>query len=617
MLYQNFIYFILFIFLKINLSLQICIKGENHCSKCNYMTKLCVKCDLNIYTPDKDGGCELIKTCYIGKNNCIECSDDSYKCKKCENGYFPDENGGCSYTDNCKISYKGECLECMDDYILLGKDVKHPSIKNNFILCKSLSSEDLKNCKEINMLNGVCTKCKEGFYLNSGDNRCTETENCLESSFGLCTKCIRNYYLNKKENKCIKQEDIFYKCQETIDGQNCDICDENFYLAKDGKCSQNNFCSKVGNSSECSECISGYYSSEYHSICSLADNCYLADTDTGLCLSCLKDFCLDYKDGKCKSNKENNKFKHCRTADDNCFDCIYPYFLGEDLKCASTRYCAESENSTCLLCIENYYLGLDNKCTDVENCIYSNEFHCIQCIDNYYYNIKTKKCVLETEKYINCQMTDYFGENCDKCRNGFYLNKVDYLCYDNNEKGNFYKCEKTDFTGEHCEQCVENYYLGKNFKKCTKFKGCEESSDEKKCDLCDEDHVLNVKEGICKINDKIIDESKLYYYKCNRTNEEGTECEICINGYILNNNGLCVDNSHCIEEKEDICQKCEKKEGDNFNYCLNKVLGCIKTQLEGCLECDDVLDFNKCSKCLDNYVLNDKNTCDEIKEEEN
>ena len=130
--------------------------------------------------------------------------------------------------------------------------------------------------------------------------------------------------MNKKENKCIKQEDIFYKCQETINGQNCDICDENFYLAKDGKCSQNNFCSKVGNSSECSECISGYYSSEYRSICSLADNCYLADTDTGLCLSCLKDFCLDHKDGKCKSNKENNKFKHCRTADDNCFDCIYP-----------------------------------------------------------------------------------------------------------------------------------------------------------------------------------------------------------------------------------------------------------------------------------------------------
>ena len=613
MIFKNGIVFLVLIFFQIKISKQICTKYENHCSKCNYMTKLCIKCDLNIYTPDNNGGCEPIQKCFIGKNNCNECSDDSFKCKICENGYFPDENGGCSYTDNCKVSYRGECLECKDNYILLGKN---SNIKNNFVLCKSLSSEDLKNCEEINMINGICTKCKEGFYLNSGDNRCTETQNCLESTFGLCTKCILNYYLNKKENKCLKQEGIFYRCQESINGENCDLCDENFYLAKDGKCSKNNFCSKVGNLAQCSECFSGYYSSIYNSICSSADNCYLADTDTGLCLSCLNDYCLDYKDGKCKSNKENNKLKHCRTADDNCFDCFFPYFLGEDSKCASTRYCAESENGTCILCSDDYFLGLDSKCSEVENCIYSNDFHCIQCIDNYYYDINNKECILEKEGFINCQMTDYLGKNCYKCRDGFYLNQTDYLCYNNKEKGNFYKCEETDSEGQFCEECVEQYFLGKKYKKCTKFEGCEESSDEKKCDLCDEEHVLNVKSGICEINNKIIDEEKLYYYKCNKTNEDGNECEECIDGYILNSNGLCVENNtHCAEEIDRICQKCEKKEEDNNNYCLNKILGCVETEFGNCLECDDILDFNKCSKCMDNYILNDKNLCDEIKEE--
>ena len=617
MFIKKIFFFLFYFFLKAKLSIEYCWEGENNCSKCNYMTKLCVKCSLNIYVPDKNGGCEMAKKCFLGKNYCNECSDELDRCKICEKGFFPDDNGGCSYTDNCKISYKGECLQCKDDFILIGKNEKNSKLKNNFILCKSLSSEDFKNCEEINLFNGICTKCKEGFYLNKGDNRCTETENCYESSFGICTKCIRNYYLNKKENKCLMQNENFYRCQETINGENCDICDEDFYLSEDGKCSQNNFCAKVGNMSECSECISNFYSSEYHSICTFTDNCYLADKDTGLCLSCFNDFCLDKKDGKCKSNSENNKLKYCRTADDYCYDCFYPYFLGEDLKCSSSRNCAESENGICIICSDDYYLGLDNKCSNVENCVYSNDFGCIQCKDKYYYHAKNKICLLEKEKFINCQLTDYYGENCKKCRENFYLNKKDNLCYSNKEYGDFYKCEETDINGEYCNKCVEDYFLGKKYKKCSKIEGCEITLDEIKCVECDEYHVLNVKDGKCEINYKINDEDKKYYYKCNKTNSEGTNCESCVDGYTLNDKGLCIDNSHCIEETDGICKKCQKNEDDNFNYCLNSDLGCVETDLENCLECNDIFDFNKCSKCLENYQLNDKNRCDEIKEEGN
>ena len=41
-------------------------------------------------------------------------------------------------------------------------------------------------------------------------------------------------------------------------------CD-NFFVSEDAKCAQSNFCSKVGDSNLCLECIPGFYTSEYNS----------------------------------------------------------------------------------------------------------------------------------------------------------------------------------------------------------------------------------------------------------------------------------------------------------------------------------------------------------------
>ena len=49
---------------KIILSFQICNEGENFCSKCNPVTKLCIKCEKEIYSPDFEGGCKYAKKCY-------------------------------------------------------------------------------------------------------------------------------------------------------------------------------------------------------------------------------------------------------------------------------------------------------------------------------------------------------------------------------------------------------------------------------------------------------------------------------------------------------------------------------------------------------------------------
>ena len=79
------------------------------------------------------------------------------------------------------------------------------------------------------------------------------------------------------------------------------------------------------------------------------------------------------------------------------------------------------------------------------------------------------------------------------------------------------------------------------------------------------------------------------------TNKEGTRCEICVNGFILDNDGICRDTLHCIEKNEDgTCKKCQKFESDNIDsvICLNNMLGCVEIyQNDKCLECNNILDF--------------------------
>lgn len=186
----------------------LCEEGKNNCFLCNPMKSLCLKCDKEIYIPDGQGGCMYNnKYCILQKNYCLECNEEKNLCKKCENDYFPDEYGGCSYTNNCKISQIGQCLKCKDDYILIGLDGGY--YREALKICKSLNSDDLQNCEEIEVSNGSCLSCKNGFYLNKGDNKCIKTPNCEESFYGVCKKCIKYYYLDKNDNKCKEQRDIF------------------------------------------------------------------------------------------------------------------------------------------------------------------------------------------------------------------------------------------------------------------------------------------------------------------------------------------------------------------------------------------------------------------------
>ena len=476
----------IFLFISKNvISSPYCKEGINFCQKCNPITKLCLKCEKDIYSPDENGGCKYSKTCVENNNYCIKCNEDKNLCKKCEENYYPDKNGGCSYTNNCEISLKGKCLKCKKDYILIGLDEKDNNLLHNEIkICKSLSSEDLKYCQEINKENGFCKKCKNGYFLNRGDKKCIPVENCYQSLFGTCNKCNLGYYLNKKDRKCYKQKGILDGCKESFNNITCDICDDGYYFDELRICCNIKYCEEKGDFYPCLKCIKGYYLSTHKDSCTPEKNCLYGNKDLGICTLCSYDYYIDFKDGKCKSNREDNNFKYCETADGDCLTCLYGYEIGKDNKCTNSRHCSESNLGKCIVCEDNFFLGLDNIC-NIEHCIYSEleDGKCIECEKNYYYNTKGNNCKIADKKFQNCRI-GVEDETCKICHNNFYFNKKDNLCHTNNEEGPFYKCVYSDSEGKKCSQCLDKYYLGNVDKLCTTMEGCDLSENENKCIKC-------------------------------------------------------------------------------------------------------------------------------------
>ena len=602
------IFFVSLLIFNFVLLLPSCKEGKNNCNRCDPLTNLCIKCDLDIYDPDENGGCSALGKCIIGKNYCKECNEEAKKCKKCEIGYYPDLYGGCSFVENCELSYKGNCLKCLPDFILIGEE-------NGIKICKSLYSEDLNKCEIINNKTGLCDSCQNGFFLNEGDKKCSEVENCQESIYGRCILCNIGYYLNVKENKCIYQSGSLYYCKESIDGKKCDICEDDFFFDEKGNCTNVKYCSE--GKFNCQKCIDGYFFTKDQNSCTKEKNCHSGDKLNGLCEKCIDNYYLDLKDRKCKLNIEDNDFKHCtKVKNDICISCEEEYNLSEDGKCTMTKNCSEVENGKCLTCSQNYYLGLDNICTNVEHCIYSEQYYgCKECEDGYYFNTTSQKCFEYIEGFENCKLTTFNGNYyCYYCKNGFYINQINHLCYSNKEKNDFYKCIMTDLSGEYCINCEDNYFCGYTDHKCSKVFGCEISENEEKCLKCDENnYCLNAKTGKCERNDIIKDEEQKLYYRCIKTNEEGNACEICLDGFELSEKGFCVDKIHCVEEENGVCVKC--KNNREYSSCLNNYFGCVPTSYLKCIECNNNLDFDICTKCRDDYKLNEEGVCIEIEDE--
>ena len=177
---------------------------------------------------------------------------------------------------------------------------------------------------------------------------------------------------------------------------------------------------------------------------------------------------------------------------------------------------------------------------------------------------------IENETYEHCLKGNNFGIKCLFCKDNYYVNRSEGICHDNtNINDKFYKCKSSDAWGEHCELCEERYFLSWENRICTKIETCK-IAENGKCIECIDGYCLDAKTNDCINNQYLEDINKKFYIACNRTNEEGTKCDVCLEGYKLTDEGYCVDEEHCEIKDGDVCKKCITKyfnHGDVNYYC--------------------------------------------------
>jgi hypothetical protein len=438
-----------------------------------------------------------------------------------------------------------------------------------------------------------------------------QADHCLNKSNDVCTLCELGYYLDKSAKNVCKDSylvPIFHNCNETENGTSCQACNYGYYLAKNGECVNTKNCKKSQKRfSFCEECDEKFYLLKNGLFCSSSPNCLYGDRETGKCTVCENGFYLDVKDNICKSNTEDNKFRNCKEGGENCQECVYKYYLGEDNLCSLSKNCSKSDQEgKCTKCSKGFYLSsLDNKCSKVENCSKVNDnFECEECKG---YSVLNKtKCIQvddwDISKFLNCKNMDKNGVDCNECKQGYFLNQKNNFCVLNKYMKNFKNCAKSDSSGDFCEVCEDGFYLGTDDKKCTSTFGCAVSKDDI-CVKCKYSFCLN-SENKCIPNSFYRENS--VFYKCLQTKNADTQCSLCENGYFLEN-GRCFDTLNCKERPNGNCAKCKN------DYCLNNIYGCININIPNCERCDSN-DIHKCTGCAEGYYLNEKkNICEKCK----
>jgi len=67
--------------------------------------------------------------------------------------------------------------------------------------------------------------------------------------------------------------------------------------------------------------------------------------------------------------------------------------------------------------------------------------------------------------------------------------------------------------------------------------------------------------------------------------------------------------------KKDIvkCEKCKEIMSVNdFYFCANELFGCLETDKENCLRCDNMEDLYQCTECKIGYNKNEYGFCKKI-----
>ena len=86
------------------------------------------------------------------------------------------------------------------------------------------------------------------------------------------------------------------------------------------------------------------------------------------------------------------------------------------------------------------------------------------------YNKKNKTCIEIHDQYMNCKYSCKYKDKCCECKEDYYLNENDSLCYDNTKKEIYKKSAYVEISYEKFITCHFGYYLGIEDKNVLKLK---------------------------------------------------------------------------------------------------------------------------------------------------
>ena len=504
----------------------------------------------------------------------------------------------------------------------------------------SCEVENCEMCLEVD----VCQACSEGFSANHTGTTglCTPCaiDDCSICDDGpdRCELCVPGSRLVTTTDTTSATVQTCVACEiagcADCDLQNdievCLACEEGFFTAADGSCSECGEncvdCAAVdslGNTAGCLDCADGYEPE-------IDGSCGLIGSDCGtFCLECEEhNQCKTCQDGYSVMLFNNGQSSGCAPCPLNCASCsdantcdeCEPNFVADDISgsCATqdqvaANVCdcrttanngctcpgdeAESKNGCCDaggICDPNDPEGVcslynNDVCTDFENCAYCfGQSFCGHCDIGYYKSEgrpwgdcialpagwDTSLCSTDLLYNDQCECgcggvdPECVEHKVDNCEGDAVYCDADGACAVCEIEGCAY-CANGDDGASVCLECADGYDL----------------NDGDTCDICDIDGCASCQSG-------------MVFNAETGSVDETTICRTCMDGYYSS-----VADGSCIACGADNCEQCSP---DGCNKCLDGFslddsTGTCNSCGANCLQCGAL----QCNRCKVGYeVLN-------------
>lgn len=504
-----------------------------------------------------------------------------------------------NYTPSDVHSGVHVCIECHEEY----------SLKND--IC---TPNEIPNCLEKSDSEHLCLKCETRFQLTDDSKACLpEIQNCSEFEISdknsktlSCKKCKQEFELSF--NICSPKIQSILNCK-VFDKKNrkCEKCKKGFVRADDHlschkkvqNCQKYSQLEQNSQTSECFECLKGFYLKNSECVKFEVENCVSLNSDKNACFQCEIGFLLIANGQKClreipECKKYSENLDQDRT-DLTCIECSARFELKD-------KVCVEKVIANCLKIDEN---GICSECQ--KNFVLSpSKSFCVNqisfCLESYFESAEStklscKSCHPEFDLVFNlcfvkfCVLIDNNRKICQQCSSGFVLSSDSLRCFPGIKHCSNYSTLFLNSTEIQCDRCDPGFKLKHNL--------CEKIEIDNCSKIDNQTHQC----ALCHVNFRLTDDK----LKCLQTIPDCSEflktdssslileCRACRRNFRLSKNGTClkINKRFCRKfDKNGHCLKCQLSYTVSNSECLPKI--------ENCKAYDD---NQKCSRCSSHFSV--------------